>query len=78
MKKHEDEKSDKRKEGTLWTPKVLLISALLGALVGVSAAYLLIQNAERKGKTPEISAGEGVKLGLLILGLLRSIASLKE
>jgi hypothetical protein len=61
-----------------WKPKALLIGALVGAAVGVGATYLFVQNAEREGSTPSISAGEGVKLGLLILGLLRSVAVLGE
>ena len=60
-----------------WKPRALIIGGVLGTLVGVSAAYLLIKSSEEKGP-PEISPGEGVKLGLLVLGLLRSIASLNE
>ena len=61
-----------------WKPKALMIGALVGAAVGIGAAYLFIQQAEREGSTPSISAGEGVKLGLLVLGLLRSVAVLGE
>lgn len=61
-----------------WRPKVLVIGAVLGAVVGLGAAYLLAQQSEAKGKAPEISAGEGVRLGLLVLGLLRSVATLGE
>ncbi len=58
-----------------WKPRVLIIGGVLGLVVGVAAAYLLIQRAE-EGKPPKMNAGEGVKLGVLVLGLLRSIASL--
>ncbi len=61
-----------------WKPKVLLIGAALGAAVGVGAAYLFVQQAERDGTKPSMSAGEGVRLGLLVLGLLRSVAALGE
>jgi len=54
---------------------VLMIGGVLGALVGVAAAYLYIQRAQEEQKL-EISAGEGVKIGVLVLGLLRSIATL--
>jgi len=60
-----------------WKPKVLIIGAVLGALVGAAAAYLLIQNSEGD-VPPEISAGQGVKMGVLVFGLLRSIATLGE
>lgn len=59
-------------------PKVLIIGGVLGAAVGLGAAYLFAQNSVRKGRMPEITAGDGVRLGLLLLGVLRSIAALGE
>lgn len=59
-------------------PKVLIIGAVLGALVGLGAAFLLTQNAEKEGKSPQISTGDGVKLGVLVMGLLRTVATLGE
>lgn len=64
-------------EGENWQPRVLLVGAAVGALVGIGAAYLLIKSNEGEGP-PKISPGEGVKLGVLVLGLLRSVASLGE
>ena len=61
-----------------WVPRVLIIGAVVGALVGLGAAYLLAQNAEKEGKPPEITAGDGVKLGVLVMGLLRMVATLGE
>lgn len=61
-----------------WRPRVLIIGAVLGALVGVGAAYLISQQAERSGKKPEMSAGAGIRLGLLVLGLLRQVAALGD
>jgi hypothetical protein len=60
-----------------WKPKALIVGGILGALIGVAAAYLFIQNT--KDEEPlGITAGEGVKLGVLVFGLLRSIATLGE
>jgi hypothetical protein len=61
-----------------WKSKILLVGAGLGLLAGVGAAYMLIQRAEKEGAQPELSAGEGVKLGLLVLGLLRQVAQLGD
>lgn len=63
-----------------WKPKALAIGAVLGALVGLGAAYLFIQRAEaeNEGNPPPFSLGEGVKLGLLTLGTLRQIAQMGE
>jgi ABC-type Fe3+-siderophore transport system permease subunit len=61
-----------------WKPRVLVIGAVLGALVGMGAAYLISQQAEKSGKKPEMSAGAGIRLGLLVLGLLRQVAALGD
>ncbi|MGB9672539.1 MAG: hypothetical protein ACPL3P_00220 [Anaerolineales bacterium] len=58
--------------------RAILLGAVLGALVGVSAAMLLIQRAEREDGKLQVGAGEGIKLGLLVLGLLRQVAQLGE
>jgi hypothetical protein len=62
--------------GQIWKWKTLTIGAVIGALAGLTAAYLLIQRAENEGETPKLSAGEGVKLGALVLGLLRQVSQL--
>ena len=59
-----------------WTGQVLVIGAVIGALTGLGAAYLLIQRAKRKAEPPSLNAGEGIKLGLLVFGLLRQVAML--
>ena len=61
-----------------WKSRTMLVGMLLGALAGLGAGYLLIQRAEREGREPEMTAGEGVKLGLLVLGMLRQIGQLGE
>jgi hypothetical protein len=58
-----------------WKPKALVIGAVVGAAVGLTAAYLLVQRSEEDEK-PNISLGEGIKIGVMVFGLLRSIASL--
>lgn len=57
--------------------KTLIIGAVLGACVGVTAAYVFIHNLKDE-QQPSITPGDGVKLGALVFGLLRSIASLGE
>ncbi len=61
-----------------WKTKALLIGAGVGLLAGLGAAYMLIQRAEKEGGRPEMSTGEGVKLGLLVLGLLRQVSQLGD
>lgn len=59
-----------------WKTKLLLIGALIGALTGVGAAYLMIQRAEKQGIKPALSTREGVSLGMLVFGLLRQVSLL--
>jgi len=56
--------------------KVLVGGALLGAMVGLAGAFSMIKNNERKGTELNVSAGEGVKLSLIIMALLRQVAEL--
>lgn len=61
-----------------WKTRTLTLGILLGAAAGLVGAYLLVQRAEQEGQNPEMTPGEGVKLGLLVLGVLRQIAQLGE
>ena len=56
--------------------RVLAGGAIIGALVGLAGAFLLVKNTERKGTELHVSAGEGVKLSLIIMALLRQVADL--
>ena len=70
--------SDQPKEIILtqdWKPKALIIGGVIGAVVGVAAVYLLIQR-DNEGNPPQITTGQGVKMGVLVLSLLRNIANL--
>lgn len=58
--------------------RVLLFGALLGAFTGLIAAMILQRRAERTGTELSLSAGEGVQLGVMIMGLLRAIAALGD
>jgi len=58
--------------------KTLLFGALIGAVTGLVAAMILQRNAERSEKETAITAGEGMKLGVLVFGLLRAISSLGD
>jgi hypothetical protein len=57
-----------------WRGQTLLLGALIGALTGLGAAYVLVRRAEESGEPPQLGAGEGVRLGMGVLGLLRMIS----
>ncbi|MCB9111819.1 MAG: hypothetical protein H6634_11280 [Anaerolineales bacterium] len=58
--------------------RLLLGGALLGAVTGLVAAMLLNRRAEKNESETAITAGEGIKLGVLVFGLLRAISSLGD
>jgi hypothetical protein len=58
--------------------KGLAVGGVLGAAVGVAAAYLLIQSMQRNNRELKITAGEGLRLGLIVMALLRQVAELPE
>ncbi len=61
-----------------WKKKTLLIGAIAGLATGLLAAYIVIQRAERENVRPNMSSGDGVKIGLGVLGVLRLVADLAD
>ena len=59
-----------------WKAKTMVVGVALGALLGAAAAYMLIQNAEREQTQVKVTAGDGVKLGATVFGLLRQVSQL--
>lgn len=59
-----------------WKTKTILIGTTVGAATGLVAALMMIQRAEKNQTTPKLSAGEGVKVGMGVLGVLRLLAEL--
>jgi hypothetical protein len=58
--------------------RILFAGALIGAATGLIAAMLLTRRAEQTERESAITPGEGLKLGVLVFGLLRAIASLGD
>ncbi|GAP20832.1 hypothetical protein [Leptolinea tardivitalis] len=59
-----------------WKTKTLIIGTTVGAVTGLLAAILIMQRAEKNETTPKLSAGEGVKIGMGVLGVLRMLADI--
>jgi hypothetical protein len=59
-----------------WKTKTIIISTVIGALTGAAAALLLIKRAESEDVQPKVSPGEGIQVGLGVLGLMRLIAGI--
>jgi hypothetical protein len=61
-----------------WKNKTIAIGAVAGLVLGLAAAFIVIQRAEKENSVPQISPGDGLKVGLGVFGLLRMIADLGE
>jgi hypothetical protein len=61
-----------------WRTRVYIIGGVLGLITGIVAANILIQRSEAINSQPQITAGDGVKVGLGVLGLLRLVAEFAD
>lgn len=58
--------------------KTILFGIVIGAAAGLIAALLLNRRATHEQRTTAITAGEGLQLGAMVFGLLRTIAGLSD
>ncbi len=58
--------------------RILLYGVLFGAATGLIGAMLLQRRAEEEGTSLNITASDGMKLGVMVIGLLRAVASLGD
>lgn len=58
--------------------RTIFSGVIIGAVTGLIAALLLNRRAERSDRETAITTGEGLKLGVLLFGLLRAISSLND
>lgn len=58
--------------------KTLVFGALIGAAIGLAGAFLLTRKAEETGTAITVSTGDGMRLGVMVIGLLRAIAALGD
>ena len=61
-----------------WKAMALVVGAVAGAITGLAAALVLVRRAEKRGESLTVSTGEGLRLGLLVMGLLREVAALPD
>lgn len=58
--------------------RTILFGVLIGAATGLVAAMMLNRRAESGDRTTAITAGEGIRLGVMLAGLLRAISTLGD
>jgi len=58
--------------------KILVIGGVIGLLSGLLSAYLLIQRSTQSEKELRITPGEGVKVGMGVLGVMKLISDIGD
>jgi hypothetical protein len=58
--------------------RTIIYGVLIGAATGLVAALLLNRKAAEGDGETHITTGEGLRLGVMLIGLLRAVASLGE
>lgn len=61
-----------------WKLKTLAGGAIIGGLAGLAAAFLLTRRAEKNETNVAVTPMDGIRIGLLVFGLLRAIGKLGE
>ena len=61
-------------ENQNWKNKVIILGAIIGLLTGVGAAYLYIKKAEELQERPKLTTGDGMKIGMGLVGVLKLIS----
>ena len=57
---------------------LILGGGIIGAVLGIAAAYILIKSAEQANITPHLNTKKGLQLGLGIVSLLRSLSKIPQ
>ena len=59
-----------------WKTRALIIGAVIGAITGLGAAYIMIRRAEEAQMKPQLTTGDGVKIGMGLAGVLKLISDI--
>jgi hypothetical protein len=54
----------------------LIIGCVLGAIAGLGAAYIMVRRAEEAQTKPQLTTGDGVKIGMGLAGVFKLISDL--
>lgn len=59
-----------------WKAKAIIVGGVVGALVGIGAAYLYIRNIEEAGHEPQLATKDALTIGVSLASLVKQIANL--
>lgn len=57
-----------------WKSTIFLVSGGIGLLTGLAAAYLIVKKHEETGESVKLTTGDGTRIGMGIVALLKLIA----
>ncbi len=57
-----------------WKTLTFIIGGTVGLISGLAAAYLIIKRHEENGETVKLTTGDGAKIGMGIVSLLKMIS----
>lgn len=57
-----------------WKLLTLVAGGIIGLLTGLAGAYLVIRKQEQTGETLKLTSGEGAKIGMGIVSLLKMVS----
>ena len=57
-----------------WKTTIFLVSGGIGLLSGLAAAYLIVKKQEESGNNLKLTSGDGARIGMGIVTLLKMIA----
>ena len=69
--------NDENQEGQESFGLYIILGAILGAVTGAGAGYLLTKRIE-DGEKVQLTAGDGIKIGGSIIAFLRQVSSLGQ
>ena len=64
--------------GNIARKRILVIGGLLGALLGISAAYMFARGQKHEGERHSFSSRKAIALGIKLVKLMRQISDLAE
>ena len=56
--------------------RFMIIGAIIGAITGMGAGYLIAQNSQTNESETALSTGDGLRLGVMLFGFLRQLSQL--
>jgi hypothetical protein len=57
-----------------WKTLTFIIGGVVGLASGLAAAYLIVKQREESGESLKLTSGDGAKIGLGIVSLLKMVS----